>query len=63
LSELQFGFAIPQGWRDDLPSSAVEIDPVKQYEYSKNIVKTADKLKFNSIYAYDHFLFLTMDMI
>jgi F420-dependent oxidoreductase-like protein len=55
LSELQFGFAIPQGWRDDLPS-AVENNPAKQYEYSKNMVKTADKLKFNSIYAYDHFI-------
>jgi hypothetical protein len=62
LSELQFGFAIPQGWRDDLPS-AVENNPVKQYEYSKNMVKTA-VINLSLVQSMLMIiLFLTMDMI
>jgi F420-dependent oxidoreductase-like protein len=56
LNELQFGLTIPQGWRGgDLPLEE-ENNAVKQYEFSKNIVKTADNLGFDSLYAYDHFI-------
>ena len=51
---IKFGLAIPQGWRGgDLPSDQ-ENNPVSQYEFSKSFAITADNLKFDSIYAYDH---------
>jgi F420-dependent oxidoreductase-like protein len=52
--KVQFGLAIPQGWRGgDLPLQQ-ENDPVKQYEFSKSISIAADNIGFDSIYAYDH---------
>lgn len=52
--ELEFGLTIPQGWRGgDLPLEE-ENDPVKQYEFSKSISVAADRIGFDSIYAY-HF--------
>jgi len=54
--ELEFGLTVPQGWRGgDLPLEE-ENDPVKQYEFSKSISVTADRIGFDSIYAYDHFI-------
>jgi F420-dependent oxidoreductase-like protein len=52
--KLQFGFALPQGWRwlDDIPGTT----SVKQYEFSKKIAQTADRLGYDSAYAYDHFI-------
>jgi F420-dependent oxidoreductase-like protein len=55
-NQLQFGLAIPQGWRGgDLPLEE-ENNPIKQYEFSKCIATMADNLSFESIYAYDHFI-------
>lgn len=53
---IEFGLTIPQGWRGgDLPLEE-ENDPIKQYEFSKKIVLAAEQARFNSIYAYDHFI-------
>lgn len=53
--DLSFGLIIPQGWRErDLPLE--ENNPVKQYEFSKSISLLADKLDFDSLYAYDHLI-------
>jgi alkanesulfonate monooxygenase SsuD/methylene tetrahydromethanopterin reductase-like flavin-dependent oxidoreductase (luciferase family) len=53
---IQFGITIPQGWRNgDLPSGK-EGAPAKQYEFSKGIAHLADRLGYDSIYAYDHFV-------
>jgi F420-dependent oxidoreductase-like protein len=52
MSELKFGLTLPQGWRHDL----VHKPPFQQFEYSKNIALAADKLRFDSVYAYDHFI-------
>jgi alkanesulfonate monooxygenase SsuD/methylene tetrahydromethanopterin reductase-like flavin-dependent oxidoreductase (luciferase family) len=53
-NKVQFGLAIPQGWRGgDLPLQQVN-DPVKQYEFSKSMSIAADNIGFDSIYAYDH---------
>jgi F420-dependent oxidoreductase-like protein len=55
-NKVQFGLAIPQGWRGgDLPLQQ-ENDPVKQYEFSKSISIVADNIGFDSIYAYDHLI-------
>ena len=55
-NELQFGLTIPQGWRGgDLPLEE-ENNPLKQYEFSKSVAVIADKLGFDSIYTYDHFI-------
>src|SRR5919197_392850 len=55
-NQLQFGLAIPQGWRGgDLPLEEKN-NPIKQYEFSKCIATMADNLSFESIYAYDHFI-------
>ena len=51
--KIEFGLAIPQGWRGgDLPLQQ-ENNPVKQYEFSKSISIAADNIGFDSIYAYD----------
>jgi F420-dependent oxidoreductase-like protein len=52
MSEIKFGLTLPQGWRHDL----VDKPPIQQFEYSKNIALAADKLRFDSVYAYDHFI-------
>jgi F420-dependent oxidoreductase-like protein len=52
MSELKFGLTLPQGWRHDL----VDTPPFQQFEYSKNIALAADKFRFDSVYAYDHFI-------
>src|SRR5918994_126172 len=55
-SKIEFGLAIPQGWRGgDLPLQQ-ENNPVKQYEFSKSISIAADNIGFDSIYAYDHLI-------
>ncbi len=52
--KIQFGLTIPQGWRaGDLPPEN-EVNPSKQYEYSRSIAQIADSLSFDSIYTYDH---------
>jgi F420-dependent oxidoreductase-like protein len=54
--DFEFGLTIPQGWRGgDLPLEE-ENDPIKQYEFSKKIALAAEETRFNSIYAYDHFI-------
>lgn len=54
--KIEFGLAIPQGWRGgDLPLQQ-ENNPVKQYEFSKSISIAADNIGFDSIYAYDHLI-------
>jgi alkanesulfonate monooxygenase SsuD/methylene tetrahydromethanopterin reductase-like flavin-dependent oxidoreductase (luciferase family) len=55
-NKIEFGLAIPQGWRGgDLPLQQ-ENNPVKQYEFSKSISIAADNFGFDSIYAYDHLI-------
>jgi F420-dependent oxidoreductase-like protein len=55
-SKIEFGLAIPQGWRGgDLPLQQ-ENNPIKQYEFSKSISVVADNIGFDSIYAYDHLI-------
>jgi F420-dependent oxidoreductase-like protein len=55
-NKIQFGLTIPQGWRGgDLPLEE-ENNPIKQFAFSKEIAITADKLGFDSIYAYDHLM-------
>ena len=55
-NKVQFGLAIPQGWRGgDLPLQQ-ENNPTKQYEFSKSISIAADNIGFDSIYAYDHLI-------
>lgn len=52
MSQIRFGFVIPQGWRNDLP----QMSSVDQFKYSKDIVIGAEKNGFDSVYAYDHFI-------
>jgi F420-dependent oxidoreductase-like protein len=53
---IKFGLAIPQGWRSgDLPLEQ-ENKPASQYKFSKSVAMAADKLNFDSIYAYDHLI-------
>jgi alkanesulfonate monooxygenase SsuD/methylene tetrahydromethanopterin reductase-like flavin-dependent oxidoreductase (luciferase family) len=52
MTKLKFGLTIPQGWWSDLPTN----DPIKQYEFSKKISRSADRLNFYGLYAYDHFI-------
>ncbi len=54
--KLQFGLTIPQGWRGGNVDLEEENNPIKQFEFSKSIVITADKLGFDSLYAYDHLI-------
>jgi F420-dependent oxidoreductase-like protein len=49
---VKFGVSIPQGWTMDL----VEIpDPVEKYEAMTRAAKEADRLKYDSIWLFDHF--------
>jgi F420-dependent oxidoreductase-like protein len=54
--KLQFGLMIPQGWRGGDLDLEEENNPIKQFEFSKSIVITADKIGFDSLYAYDHLI-------
>jgi F420-dependent oxidoreductase-like protein len=54
--KLQFGLTIPQGWRGGDLYLEEENNPIKQFEFSKSIAKTADKIGFDSIFAYDHLI-------
>ena len=54
--KLQFGLTIPQGWRGGDLDLEEENNPIKQFEFSKSIVTTADKIGFDSLYAYDHLI-------
>jgi F420-dependent oxidoreductase-like protein len=54
--KLQFGLTIPQGWRGGDLDLEGENNPIKQFEFSKSIVITADKIGFDSLYAYDHLI-------
>ena len=64
MSNLKFGFIIPQGWSYDfslLNKNRQENDDedsaVNQYKYSKDIAEVIDKYSsIDSIYTYDHFL-------
>ena len=55
-SKLQFGLRIPQGWRGGNVHLEEENNPIKQFEFSKSIAMTADKIGFDSLYAYDHLI-------
>ena len=52
MSQIRFGFVIPQGWRNELP----QMSSADQFKYSKDIVIGAEKYGFDSVYAYDHFI-------
>lgn len=52
MSQIRFGFVIPQGWRNELP----QMSSVDRFKYSKDIVIVAEKNGFDSVYAYDHFI-------
>jgi alkanesulfonate monooxygenase SsuD/methylene tetrahydromethanopterin reductase-like flavin-dependent oxidoreductase (luciferase family) len=52
LSQIRFGIVIPQGWRNDLP----QVSSTQQFKYSKGIVIEAERVGFDSVYAYDHFI-------
>ena len=52
--DIQFGLAIPQGWRRGDLLLDQENNPVIQYEFAKSVATAADNLNFDSIYAYDH---------
>ena len=54
--KLQFGLTIPQGWRGGDLDLEEENNAIKQFEFSKSIVITADKIGFDSLYAYDHLI-------
>lgn len=54
--KLQFGLTIPQGWRGGDLDLEEENNPIKQFEFSKSIVVTADNIGFDSLYAYDHLI-------
>lgn len=64
MSNLKFGFIIPQGWSYDFSllnknrqENDDEDDAVNQYKYSKDIAEVIDKYSsIDSIYTYDHFL-------
>jgi len=45
---LQFGQMIPQGWRGGDLAEEEENNPVKQFEFSKLVARTADSLGFDS---------------
>jgi hypothetical protein len=47
---------IPQGWRGADRAAEEENNPVKQFEFSKLVSRTADSLGFDSIYAYVHLI-------
>jgi F420-dependent oxidoreductase-like protein len=47
---------IPQGWRGGDLTLEEENNPIKQFEFSKLVARTADSLGFDSIYAYDHLI-------
>lgn len=51
---LQFGFALPQGWRwldEGQGTTAVE-----QYQFSRKVARMAETIGYDSVYAYDHFI-------
>lgn len=52
MSQIRFGIAIPQGWRNDLPQTSARY----QFKYSKDIVVAAERNGFDAVYAYDHFI-------
>jgi alkanesulfonate monooxygenase SsuD/methylene tetrahydromethanopterin reductase-like flavin-dependent oxidoreductase (luciferase family) len=52
LSQIRFGIAIPQGWRNDLPQTSARY----QFKYSKDIVVAAERNGFDAVYAYAHFI-------
>lgn len=54
--KLQFGLTIPQGWRGGDLDLEKENNAIKQFEFSKSIVISADKIGFDSLYAYDHLI-------
>ena len=64
MSNLKFGFIIPQGWSYDFSllnknrqENDDEDDAVNQYKYSKDIAEVIDKYSsIDSIYTYDRFL-------
>jgi F420-dependent oxidoreductase-like protein len=64
MSNLKFGFIIPQGWSYDFSllnknrqENDDEDNAVNQYKYSKDIAEVIDKYSsIDSIYTYDHFL-------
>src|SRR5690242_3753835 len=49
---MKFGVLVPQGWRMDLVGIN---DPIEAYETMTRVAQTADELKFDSIWLFDHF--------
>ena len=52
MSEIKFGFIVPQGWKLDLPE---DLPPKDQFESIVRTAKDAERLGYNSIWLYDHF--------
>ena len=49
---LKFGLSLPQGWTMDLASIK---DPVEAYEAMTRVARTADEVRFDSVWLVDHF--------
>ncbi len=48
----KFGVITPQGWRLDLVKIA---DPVEKYEHMTRFAQELERLKYDSVWLYDHF--------
>lgn len=49
--KIKFGVVLPQGWLDDLPNTNAH----KQFGVARDVALKAERLNFNSVWAYDHF--------
>src|SRR5215831_12353373 len=52
MTPVQIGLTLPQGWLDEFPTNK----PHKQFLFSKHFALGAEKLGFDSLYVYDHFI-------
>jgi F420-dependent oxidoreductase-like protein len=52
MSKIRFGVIVPQGWLNDLPKAGA----YRQFEFAKNTAISAEKLGYDSIWAYDHLI-------
>jgi len=51
MTQMRFGYFIPQGWRLDL----ADIDPAKHWEVMSGLARRADAGPWESVWVYDHF--------
>ncbi|MDG6929203.1 MAG: LLM class flavin-dependent oxidoreductase, partial [Nitrososphaerota archaeon] len=52
MAGVKFGLIVPQGWRLDLPN----VDARQQFKMVSDTALFAEKLGFQSVWLYDHFL-------